>query len=202
MTSSKLSFWKKKYQPGIIGTVNQISSVKLSFLRKCQLLIIGPVQIFKWHHQNCCFEKKYRSRIIGAVHQISSANSHFCENVSSWQIWVVQIFKWLHYLGYFCKNFKSWLQGHLQTVIWVISFSLHYQEKTFKISNRIKEEPWNTQKKILKRRVWVLKGLLPNKCFLRFFSLNCRAVSKTLTPYNKKQIRNLVRNKKSSWIKS
>ena len=54
------------------------------FLQKFQLLIIGPVQKFKRHHENCVFEQKFPLVIVGAVLQFSSAEmTYFCENFSS-----------------------------------------------------------------------------------------------------------------------
>ena len=71
------------------------------YLGKVYLVIIGTVQIFKWHHQNCLiFVKKLTldNRAISNF-QMTSLN-----------------------LGYFCKNFNSRLQGQLKfssECIWI-----------------------------------------------------------------------------------
>ena len=88
----------------------------------------------------------------------------------------------------------------MQTVILSHFIFLTLSRKNVKNLEQNQRRTLQHSEKIVKRRVSVLSRLLPGKCFLHFFSLNCRRILQTLTPHNKKQIINLVWNENVSQV--
>ena len=74
------------------------------YLGKVYFVIIGTVQIFKWHHQNCLIFVKN--------------STHDNRGKSKFQMTSLNP-------GYLCKNFNSWSQGQLKfssECIWIALF--------------------------------------------------------------------------------